>query len=81
MCESLSLTALWSSQNDIQDTETVMEQGTYTVTKKKESCLANRSLTLRQEYSPANKREELNEWVVTLNSAQCGSVIYSFPSE
>ena len=46
-------TALWSSQNDIQDTETVMEQGTYTVTRKKESCRSNRSLTRRQEYSPA----------------------------
>ena len=32
---------LWSSQNDIQDTDTVMEHGTYTVTMKKESWRAN----------------------------------------
>ena len=45
----VSLTALWSSQKDIQETETVMEQGTYTVTRKNDSWRANRSLTLRQE--------------------------------
>ena len=27
-CKNISLTALWSSQKDIQETETVMEQGT-----------------------------------------------------
>ena len=42
-------TALWSSQKDIQETETVMEQGTYTVTRKKESWRANSSRTRRHE--------------------------------
>ena len=40
---------LWSSQKDIQETDTVMEQGTYTVTMKKESWRQKRSFTLRQE--------------------------------
>ena len=46
------LTALWSSQKDIQETETVMEQGTYTVTMKKESWRANSSFTRKHEYVP-----------------------------
>ena len=40
---------LWSNQKDIQDTETVIVQGTYTVTTKKESWRTKRSSTLRQE--------------------------------
>ena len=47
--KNIALTALWSSQKDIQETETVMEQGTYTVTMKNDSWRANRSLTLKQE--------------------------------
>ena len=46
------LTALWSSQKDIQETETVIEQGTQTVTMKKDSWRANIRSTCRQEYSP-----------------------------
>ena len=46
---TLAGTALWSSQKDIQETETVIVQGTYTVTTKKESCRTKRSSTLRQE--------------------------------
>ena len=46
------LTALWSSQKDIQETDTVMEQGTYTVTMKKESWRANNSFTRKHEYVP-----------------------------
>ena len=47
-------TALWSSQKDIQETDTVMEQGTYTVTMKKDNCRAKSRSTRRQEYSPEN---------------------------
>ena len=46
------LTALWSSQKDIHDTDTVIEHGTYTVTMKKDSWRANMKSTWRQEYSP-----------------------------
>ena len=50
--QRLWLTALWSSQKDIQETETVMEQGTYTVTMKKDSWRANSSFTRKHEYVP-----------------------------
>ena len=43
---------MWSSQKDIQETDTVMEQGTYTVTMKKESWRANSSFTRKHEYVP-----------------------------
>ena len=50
--QRLWLTALWSSQKDIQETDTVMEQGTYTVTMKKDSWRANSSFTRKHEYVP-----------------------------
>ena len=54
------LTALWSNQKDIQDTDTVMEQGTYTVTRKNDNCRANKSFTLKQEYSPERNVNKSN---------------------
>ena len=50
------LTALWSSQNDSHETDTVMEHGMYTVTMKNSSCRAKVRSTWRQEYSPARNK-------------------------
>ena len=49
---TLAGTALWSSQKLIQDTETVIVHGTYTVTTKNDNWRTKRSSTRRQEYAP-----------------------------
>ena len=62
---TLAGTALWSSQKLIQDTETVIVHGTYTVTTKNDNWRANRRSTLGQRCQwPRQNTMEIQQKII-----------------